>query len=78
LGNVFVNAFYIGDNGFGAVFVVFHFGKFEQFFGVSKTGTDFVNTADNAFENGAFFAEVLRPLRIIPDFGVFEFAADFF
>jgi hypothetical protein len=78
LGNVFFDAIDIGDNGFGAVFVVFHLGEFEQFFGVSEAGTDLVNAANNAFEDGAFFTEVLRPLRIIPNFRVFQFAADLF
>jgi hypothetical protein len=35
-------------------------------------------TADNAFQHGAFLTEILGALRVIPDFGVFQFAADFF
>lgn len=56
LGNVLFDAIDISDNGFCAVFVVFHFGEFKQFFRIAKTRTDLVNAADNAFEDGAFLA----------------------
>jgi hypothetical protein len=75
---VLFDAFHVGDHRIGAVFVVFHFSQFEQFLRICQAGTDLVNAANNAFEDGAFLAQVLRPLRAVPDFRVFEFAADFF
>jgi len=53
-------------------------GEFEQFSGVVQALIDVAQRDDYAFEGFLFLAQVLGALGIVPDFRVFQGAADFF
>jgi hypothetical protein len=46
--------------------IVFGGGHLEQFAHVPETGTDALQTGDDAFQRGAFLTERLRAIRIVP------------
>ena len=52
-------------------------GQLEQFAGLVQADAQAVEGADHCLELGAFAAQFLRALRLVPDGGVFELAQDF-
>jgi len=64
------------DFGDGALVAFFH-GHVQQFSGIGQRRPDAIQRADGLFQLGAFPAQFLGLFRRIPDFGIFEFAADF-
>jgi hypothetical protein len=49
----------------------------EQFAGIAQAVRQLVQAADHLLELGAFLAELLRTIRVVPDAGLFELA-DYF
>ena len=53
-------------------------GQLEQIARLAEIVGQAADAADDALERGALLAQILGALRIVPDIGTFEFAADFF
>lgn len=56
--------------------VIFLDRKIQQFAGVSETSTQRVESGDNLFQSCSLLPQRLRPIRIVPDIGLFELALD--
>ncbi|GAC1301197.1 MAG: hypothetical protein NVSMB10_00330 [Steroidobacteraceae bacterium] len=54
--------------------VAFRRGQLEQLRRVGETPGQSIQIANDRFELRAFFAEILRPIRIVPDARLLEFA----
>jgi hypothetical protein len=67
-------ALHFGNGGL----IVFGERHFEQLGIVFERRTNFIEPADNVLELCAFSAQFLSYFRLIPDFRIFEFTADFF
>jgi hypothetical protein len=48
-------------------------GEFQKFRTVAQAAVELIESADDLFELGAFLAEFLSPLRVVPDLGLLEF-----
>jgi hypothetical protein len=57
--------------------VVFFGGELQQLARVSQAALEPIQAADSAVELGALFAEFLRPLRLVPNPRLLEFAGYF-
>jgi hypothetical protein len=53
------------------------FGEFQKFRAVMQTVGELVERADDLLEPGAFLAELLRAIRVVPDARLLEFAGYF-
>jgi hypothetical protein len=71
-------AFDVLDHRLGGALVVLHLGQVQQFGGAGEPGGQAPDAVDDLVQRGALAAERLRPLRIVPDIGAFQFAGDFF
>ncbi len=70
-------SFDIGIHGQRGALVFLGNGKIEQVAGLAETVGQAADAADDALERGAFLAQILGALRVVPDIGAFEFATDF-
>ena len=59
-------------------FVVLGIGQLQQLVGAAKALGQLADAGDDLVQRGALLAEILRALRIVPDVGIFEFAAYLF
>ena len=67
----------VGGNRFGGAVVLLGFGQVEQFAGPGQAVAERANAVDDPVERSAFLAELLGPLRVVPDVWVFELAGYF-
>ena len=67
----------IGGNRLGRAVVLLGFGQVEQFTGPGQAFAERADSVDDPVERSAFLAELLGPLRVVPDVGVLEFAGYF-
>ena len=67
----------IGRNRLGGAVVLLGFGQVEQFSSASQTVAERADAVDDLVERGALLAELLRPLRVVPDVWVLEFPGYF-
>jgi hypothetical protein len=67
----------IGFDLIGRLRVVFLGRDLQQQSGVGQSAFEPIQTADDGFEFGAFFAKLLGALRVVPDAGLLEFASYF-
>src|SRR5262249_17303111 len=58
--------------------VAFGFGQLQQFVRAAQALGEAADTVDDLVELGAFLAELLRALRVVPDIGILQLAAYFF
>jgi hypothetical protein len=68
----------IGNDRVGGVFVILGFDQLQQLAGSCKAVGERADAVDRLVEQGALAAQRLRPLRIVPDVGVFQLAFYFF
>jgi hypothetical protein len=62
----------VGGNRLGGAVVLLGFGQVEQFAGPGQAVAERANAIDDPVERSAFLAELLRPLRVVPDVWVLE------
>ena len=67
----------VGGNRLGGAVVLLGFGQFEQFAGAAQAIAERADAVDDPVERSAFLAELLRPLRIVPDVWILEFPGYF-
>jgi len=68
----------VGDHGQGGIFVLLAFRQFQQFAGLGQAIQDRGDAANGLFQVGAFTAQVLGVLGVVPDVWVFQFPGYFF
>jgi hypothetical protein len=66
------------DHRLGGALVVFQLGQVQQLGRAGQPGGQAADAVDDLVQRGTLAAERLRPLRIVPDIGAFQFAGDFF
>jgi hypothetical protein len=69
---------HVGSNRPCGAFVVLGGGQLQQFVGAAEAVCQAADAGDDLVKLCAFLAELLGPLGVVPDIGVFQFAADFF
>jgi len=62
----------VGGNRLGGAVVLLGFGQVEQFAGPGQAVAERANAVDDPVERSTLLAELLRPLRVIPDVRVLE------
>jgi len=67
----------VDGNRFGGAVVLFGFGQIEKFVGAGQAVAERADAVDDLVERRALLAELLRPLRVVPDVRVLEFAGYF-
>jgi hypothetical protein len=67
----------IGGNRPGGAVVPFGFGQVEKFAGAAQAIAERTNPVDDLVERGALLAELLGPLRVVPDVRVLQLAGYF-
>ena len=67
----------IGDDGVGGFLVVLGLDQVEQFVGAGEPFGKLADAGDGLVERGAFAAQGLRTLGVVPDIGILELALDF-
>jgi hypothetical protein len=64
----------VGGNRLGGAVVLFGFGQVEKLSSAGQAIAERADPVDDLVERGAFLAELLRPLRVVPDVRVLELA----
>jgi hypothetical protein len=67
----------VGGNRFGGAVVLLGFCQVEQFAGPGQAVAERANAVDDLVERGALLAELLGPLRVVPDVRVLQLAGYF-
>jgi hypothetical protein len=62
----------VGGNRLGGAVVLLGFSQVEQFAGPGQAVAERANTVDDPIERSALLAELLRPLRVVPNVWVLE------
>jgi hypothetical protein len=70
--------FDVGRDSNGGAFIALGSGQLQQLFGATQTIGEAADAVDDLVKLRAFLAELLRTLRVVPNVGIFEFAAYFF
>jgi hypothetical protein len=67
----------VGGDRFGGAVVLFGFSQIKKLAGPGQAFAERADPVDDLVERGAFLAELLGPLRVVPDVRVLEFARYF-
>jgi hypothetical protein len=68
----------VGGDGQRRAFVALFDREVEQILRLAEAFAQAADAADDAVQAGAFAAQILSALRIVPDVRVFQLASDFF
>ena len=67
----------IGFDLAGGLEIALFRGHLQELARVAQAARQLIETVDDLFELGAFLAELLRPIRVVPDAGLLELAGYF-